>query len=275
MGNKQTAFDRKDAPVQGDPVAEAHAAAIAEAEAQAKATDPVSALDALVVDQGVQDAPAEQPIVEKVADVVDTTVPAQPEPEQRIQARIEPRRQDHKTVQRPSGARSREASPTGGVHQDVQKTSTSFESLIAKEKQTGTAASIGLIVLLEGYVTEMAPGRITRPAVILKNQEGLYDQIVYLLERAPVQEFKRLWSILIAFAREYADGAFSAVYYSRGAKEWRRSPQQYHNLTLILNLVQASAADMASVNQQVSVNSVVANGFTEDARGRLLGYYMN
>lgn len=280
MGNKNTQFDRKDAPVQNDPVAEAHAAAIEAAEGQsqeaAQEQPAPSAFEALVVDQGITTGPVEDSQPEKeVADVVDATIQQPPQPEQQIQARVEPRKQDRNSIQRPAGGRAREASPTSSVHKDVEPTSNSFKSLIANEKKTGTATAIGLIVFLEGYVSEMAPGKITPAARIVANQEGIHDYFMYLLETAPANEFKRLWSILIAFAREYAKGAFSATYYSRGAKEWRRSPAQYHNLTLIMNLLQASADDMDSVNQQVNVNSVVANGFSEDARGRLIGYYLS
>lgn len=280
---KTTHFDRKDSPVHSDPVADAHASAIAADEAaeqgasqggQSAEQPQAGAFENLVIDQGIVEAPSEQPEPE-IASVQDTTVQQPPEKEQPVAARIEPRKHDSRSVQRPSGARARESSPQGVVGQAVQQTTNAFAALIAKEKIKGTGNAISLIDYLETYVRDMAPGRITRPDVVVTRQEGLLDEIMFILERSPANEFKRLWSILIAFVGEYKDTVFSPKYYCRGAKEWRRSPQQFQNLTLIMNLLQASGADIATVNEQVNVSSVVAEGYSEDARGRLIGYYMN
>lgn len=295
MGNKNV-FNKDTTPLQEDPVQQALQAAAAAVEQGAvneqvvvgvqsvtnEAT--VASIDSLtttiitasdpVADARVMVRTTAEEQHEDQANVKDTTE-AYKEPTPVIStiqatAKVQPRN----IVQRPAGAKSRETSPTNTLGKKVQPVSADFSSLIAKEKQQGSANSIGLISYLETYVDRMAPGRITSNDVIQKQQEGLYDYMVHVIERAPTNEFKRLWSIFIAFAGAYKSGAFSPVYYSRGAKDWKRDPVQFTNLTNLLNLLQASADDMSVVNEQVNVNSVMAKGFSEEGRGRMIGFYL-
>lgn len=225
---------------------------------------PVAGVSALITDFKKEDS----------GDVQDTTSqgtqPAPAEPTIAASARV----QDRTVVRRPVGASPRQSSPQNSTGLQVQPVAAEFSSLVATIRNTGTASAVTLVSFMETYVERMKPGKITPSSEIQHMQSGLYDQLINVIEYSPANEFKRLWNIAIAFVKQYGDAAFSPVYYSRGAKDWKRDPQQFTILTNLLNLLQVSATDLETLNEQVSVSAVMANGFSEEARGRMIGFYM-
>lgn len=225
---------------------------------------PVAGVSALVTEFKKEDS----------GDVQDTTAqgaqPAPAEPTIAATTRV----QDRSVVRRPIGASPRQSSPQNSTGLQVQPVAAEFSSLVATIRKTGTASAVTLVSFMETYVERMKPGKITPSSEIQHMQSGLYDQLINVIEFSPANEFKRLWNIAIAFVKQYGDSAFSPVYYSRGAKDWKRDPQQFTTLTNLLNLLQVSATDMETLNEQVSVSAVMANGFSEEARGRMIGFYM-
>lgn len=302
MSKSNTPFNKGTSAVQTDPVAEAHAAALAAEANKSEVTESVAATtekpaetEAVVTTQApakqtesqeAQKLPIEQLAV-KVSDAKDPEVQApkgatdvkdtskvDQTPVDKPTIVAKPQVVDPSVVKRGDGASPRQASPQGAA--DVQKTvvSNSFSAMIAAEKAKGQSWSSDLISFLERYVEAMAPRRITSSADIAKWQEGLYDKLVAVIERSPSNEFNRLWRIAIAYFGEYKSGCFSPVYYSRGAKEWKRDPKQYQMLAALANLLEASARDIKSVNQVVNVNAVVGKSFSEEGRGRVIAFYL-
>lgn len=302
-------FNTNVAPVQGDPIKEAHAAAIAKAEQEAAAPkEPVSTPEAVTDSEVVAEAAAEKPVetpAEPVAplptekltmgEMVGKAVVTDgfqakeiPTPQPEIievnnkptpvptVASIAPRAQRGvpPAIQRASGARQRDASPVGSGEAQRTELSADFTSLITAEKQKGTVNAVSIISFLERYVANMAPGRITSAAEVRKNQEGLFDNLMHVIERSPSSEFKRLWLLVVAFAHAYRDAAFNPRFYGRGAKDWTRDPEQFNKLQALLNLLQATAADRDTVNEQVSLEAVTRTGFSEEGRGRMIGFYL-
>ncbi len=204
--------------------------------------------------------------------VKDTTVVNKPAAEKTPQ--VQRGRQDPNSVKRGAGASPRQASPETSVDAFKQPVSNSFSSLIASEKVNGTAWAVDVIGFFERYVEAMAPRRIIPGADVVKWQEGLLDKVVAIIERSPSTEFSRLWRIVINFFGEYKTGCFSPVYYSRGADEWKRDPKQFQILSNLVNLLEASARDMKTVNQVVNVNAVVGKNFSEEGRGRVISFYL-
>ena len=312
MSKQNNVFNKSTQAPQTDPVAEAHAKALAEAaakEAQGsseaqKPADTESASEApvpvteasvpgteapadagktesstpAVVDLGVlvseaKDVKDPAPQAVKVtSDVTDTTQAKQPSEQPTIQAK--PKAVDPKIVKRPDGAAPRQASPQSTGNAAKVVTSNEFAAMIAAEKVKGSTWAVDVISFFERYVEVMAPRRITSPADILKWQEGLYDKLVSIIERSPSHEFPRLWRLAIAYFGEYRSACFSPVYYSRGAKEWKRDPKQYQILTSLTNLLEATALDPKSVNQVVNVNAIVGEKFSEEGRGRVIAFYL-
>lgn len=308
MSKPNSPFNKSQQTVQKDPVAAAHAAALAadkevventvstevgEVVGEPPVTDSQveSKQDATPVDAGAESStPAvvdlgtlasevidakdpEKQAVKGASNVTITTQVAKQSVERpTIQAK--PQVIDPKVVKRPDGAAPRKASPEGTTGAVKTVVSNEFSAMIAAEKSKGSTWAVDLISFFERYVEVMAPRRITSSADILKYQEGLHDKLVSVIERSPAHEFPRLWRLAIAYFGEYRNACFSPVYYSRGAKEWKRDPKQYQILTSLTNLLEASALDPKTVNQVVNVNAVVGKSFSEEGRGRVIGFYL-
>lgn len=308
MSKPNSPFNKSQQTVQKDPVAEAHAAALAadkevtentvgtEADAavgelpavegQVESKQEAAPVDAAsesstpaVVDLGtlaseVIDAKdPEKQAVKGASNVTNTTQVAKQSVERpTIQAK--PQVVDPKVVKRPDGAAPRQASPQSAAGADKTVVSNQFSAMIAAEKAKGSTWAVDLISFFERYTEVMAPRRITSSADILKYQEGLHDKLVAVIERSPSHEFSRLWRLAIAYFGEYRNACFSPVYYSRGAKEWKRDPKQYQILTSLTNLLEASALDPKTVNQVVNVNAIVGKSFSEEGRGRVIAFYL-
>lgn len=217
-------------------------------------------------------APSQPAAAPTSAVVVDTTVPAATLSAPTAPARGAKVQTD--MVKRPSGGSQRKVTPLNVTDNKAVKISADFSALISNEKAKGTVWAQDVISFMERYAEAMAPRRIMSSTDVVNWQEGLLDKLVSIIERAPANEFNRLWRLVIAFFGEYKSACFSPVYYSRGATEWRRDPKQYQILTNLTNLLEASARDMKTVNEVVNVNSVVGKNFSEEARGRVIGFYL-
>lgn len=279
MSNKQNSpFNAPKQQVKTDPVKEAQVQAQAErvvgTTPPADVVQQVEKVNDMVAEAAAEKA-TESNVVETAAEVVkDTTKPVSQELVKSSILKPAPEAKQPNQVVRPSGAAAREASPAPVNQGSGQVVSNEFSSVINRERKEGTVNAVTLISFLDNYVKVMAPRRITSVAEVLKQQEGMYDQLMTVITRAPAKEFNRLWNIAILYFREYKNGCFSPMYYSRGAREWKRDPNQFLTLTSLLNLLEASATDLASVNSVVNVNAVVGKGFSEDARGRVINFYM-
>lgn len=269
--NQKNAFSQKDpnAPKPTvDPLAEAKKKESASLDALAVKPE-VKAPDAGVT----VNAPAPEPEAAQ-ATVTETTGGVQVEQPVVAVARIAPRAPDNTMVKRGDGAAARESSPSTKASVQNLTPGAAFQSLISNERNAGTVSAQNLISFLDAYVVQMAPGRATGAETVLKFQEGLHDSIVHVIERAPSTEFKRLWNILIAYFVEYKTQCFAPRYYGRGAKDWKRNPEQFTTLTSLINLLYVSSSDMKTVNQNVNINSVMGQGFSEEGRGRVISFYV-
>lgn len=277
MAKQNSPFNAPKVAVKTDPVKEAHAQALAGR--QVDTNPPADVVQEIKEVEEIKDTaniPAEEVKAAEAVEeeVKDTTTPVSQELAKSNILKPAPETKQPNKVVRPSGAAAREASPAPSNHGLNQVVSNEFSSVISRERKEGTVHSVSLINFLDNYVKVMAPRRITSIQEILKNQEGLYDQLMTVITRAPAKEFNRLWNIAILYFREYKNGCFNPMYYSRGAREWKRDPEQFMTLTSLLNLLEASATDLGSVNAVVNVNAVVGKGFSEDARGRVINFYM-
>lgn len=284
----KNAFNKSNQAVQTDPVAEAQAKAAAEQQAQqeqaateqqkqqtevpqlAKAADLAASL--VQTTNEVQEPVEGAAAAEAVAEVQETV-------EQRQVQSLQPVAVARKVTETTdaivrAGAKARELSPAVAQPNGVT-TSAGFAAMIAKERKEGTANAQHLISFLDTYVNVMRPRKITSSADVLQMQEGLHDVLVSVIEKAPSNEFKRLWRLAIAYFTEYQDGCFGPLYINRGVKDWRRAPSQFDTLSSLSNLLIASAQDIKTVSQTVNVNAVAGRGFTEEGRGRLINFYMN
>jgi len=153
--------------------------------------------------------------------------------------------------------------------------STDFQTLIANMRSTGTQAQKILIASLDRYVTDMQPGRVVKDSEGARSQYNLWKAITYIAETAPVDEFKRLWNILLAYSEEYKDGVFQDRYIFRFSEYWIWSEHELNGLHRILNIIKltSNTATRADGLRQVSLDRSLMEGFTDDARQRIIMFY--
>ena len=150
-----------------------------------------------------------------------------------------------------------------------------FLSKIEEMRTAGTQAQKILIASLDKYITDMAPGKPLDVNVGARNQYNLWKAIIYVVDTAPIEEFKKLWSILLGFFEEYKDKAFHDRYVFRFAEYWLWSEHELNGLHRILNIIKLTSNpnERAHGLKQVDLDRSLAEGFSDDARQKLVNFY--
>jgi hypothetical protein len=154
-------------------------------------------------------------------------------------------------------------------------TYTEFHARMDQLRLSGTQAQKVLIASLDRYVEDMAPNKPIQDAVGARNQYNLWKAISYIAETAPSDEFKRLWQILLAYALEHTDGVFQDRYVFRFSEYWTWSEHELNGLHRILNIIKLTCdpATRADGLRQVSLDRSLTEGFSDDARQRIVMFY--
>lgn len=150
-----------------------------------------------------------------------------------------------------------------------------FEKTIEQLQASGTSAEKALISGLTSYMKNMAPGKPMDGDVGAAHQNQLWSLLANTINSAPEQEFRKLWSIILAFFNEYKNGVFHDRYIFRFSEYWRYNSDDLAGLQRILNVIKLTA-DPAERNaglRQVDLNRSLEFGFTEEGRQRILSYY--
>ena len=161
----------------------------------------------------------------------------------------------------------------------VQETATSGESDFTKAienlKKTGTSNQRALINSLEMYIERMAPGMPVDNDQGARNQYMLWKTIVNISTNAPINEFKSLWSLLLAYFKEFETGVFHERYIFRFSEFWVQPDAELHGLQRVLNLIKLTCnpATREQGMKQVDLHRTLADGFSEDARSRIVNFY--
>jgi len=152
---------------------------------------------------------------------------------------------------------------------------TEFETLINKIKESGTATQKTLILAIETYMEKMKPGMPVDDATGARNQYVFWKTISGLVERAEKDEFKKLWSILLGYFDQYKDGAFHDRYVFRFSEFWHYSISELNAYQRVINLIKltANAKERESGLKQVDLERTLAEGFSEEARQRIITFY--
>ena len=151
----------------------------------------------------------------------------------------------------------------------------SFDAMIAKLKETGTPDQKSLIKAIETYMVNMAPGQLMDNNKGAQYQYSFWKLISSLVESAPQEEFKKLWSILLAYFDEYQKGAFAEKYVFRFSEYWHQNVDELSAYQRILNLIKLTAnqANRSKGLKQIDMARTLELGFSEQARQRVLTFY--
>lgn len=222
-----------------------------------------------VVEPQQVEAPAETPVAETVA-------PEQEVAEQQGEAAAETPEAAPAVVESAVAAAAKAAEPVVEETQSAAEVPlTAFQKKMLEVATQGTPEQSGLIAKLNNYLEDMKPGKpMTGEAGVVK-QFQLWRTIFSTIENAPAEQFKSLWSIILAFFHEYSENVFHESYVYRFSEHWKHSKAELDGFQRILNLIKVSADPKTRGNtmKQVDLDKTLAQPFSEEGRNRLLAFY--
>jgi len=150
----------------------------------------------------------------------------------------------------------------------------SMENVFQKMRESGTVFEKMTMASLDNYVEKMKPGLPVSSEVGARNQHSLWKLFESVIETAPETEFKKLWSVILAFFNADKSGVFGERYVYRFADQWVWSIDELNSMQRILNLVinTKNPATRALDVKRISIAKTV-EGFSEKAKERLNNYY--
>lgn len=170
---------------------------------------------------------------------------------------------------------SSNANPSVTVENTQQNNATDFSSFIQGFKENGTVAQKSLISGIEQYMRNMAPGVPVDFDSGAKFQHTFWKLISGVAESAKPDEFKKLWSILLAYFNEFKTTVFHERYVYRFSENWVWSQTDLNGFQRILNILHLTCDPntRALGLKQVSLDRSLSEGFSDDARQRIVGFY--
>jgi hypothetical protein len=152
----------------------------------------------------------------------------------------------------------------------------SMENVFQKMRETGTVFEKMTMASLDSYVDKMKPGLPIPADVGARNQYALWKLFESVIETAPETEFKKLWSVILAFFNADKTGVFGERYVYRFADQWVWSIDELNSMQRIINLVinTKTPATRALDIKRISIAKTV-EGFSEKAKERLNNYYQS
>jgi hypothetical protein len=150
----------------------------------------------------------------------------------------------------------------------------SMVNVFQKMRESGTVFEKMTMASLDSYVDKMKPGLPIPADVGARNQFALWKLFESVIETAPEAEFKKLWSVILAFFNADKSGVFGERYVYRFADQWVWSIDELNSMQRILNLVinTKTPATRALDIKRISIAKTV-EGFSEKAKERLNNYY--
>lgn len=152
---------------------------------------------------------------------------------------------------------------------------TNFAAMIASVKENGSSFQQNLVAALETYVEDMAPGKRHLPDDAAMKQYTLWVTIRNAVNDSPVEEFKNLWALILAFFVEYAEKALHERFVFRFAEHWRWAKQELDGFQHILNLIKLTAdPKVRAVGlKRIDLDRALVLPITDEGRQRLIKFY--
>jgi hypothetical protein len=150
-----------------------------------------------------------------------------------------------------------------------------FSKFVENIKRSGSVAEKALVVSLSQYSELMAPQMPISPTEGVRQQFILWKTLYTLIENSEINEFKKLWAIVLRYFHNYENGVFHDRYVFRFFEQWDRDLVELRSFQKILNLIKLTAnPNTRQINlKQVSLNSTLSTSFTEPGRQRVIVFY--
>lgn len=152
---------------------------------------------------------------------------------------------------------------------------TEIQQLLEVLKESGTVYEKMLVNSMGNYCKKMAPGVPVSNEAGVQEQYLLWTTLRSVIQKAPDEEFKRLWSIVLAIAEDQKDGAFTDSCLFRFSEYWRADLEELTGFQRILNLIKVTS-NVESRNKNirtVDLTRTLDKGINEYGRSRLVSYY--
>lgn len=129
----------------------------------------------------------------------------------------------------------------------------------------------------ENYIAKMKPGI----PFIGKEKEGALLQytfwklLKYVIEGTSDTNFKKAWSLVLAYFHNDETGVFGERYVFRFAEYWNWSKDELDGFQRLVNLIRISAnpETRSKIKSKVDVQRSVEKGINPDAANRIIGFY--
>lgn len=163
--------------------------------------------------------------------------------------------------------------------QDNTKTAkqnfTNIDDYITSLKETGTVSQKNLIAALEKYLEDMRP---RKPILSEKGAEFQYQfwkTLQAVAEHSSNEEFKSLWTIILAYFDKYQEEAFHYRYVNRFSEYWSHDVDELSAYQRLINLIKLTAVpkERALGLKQINLNLSLGLVFSEQARQKITNFY--
>lgn len=229
-------------------------------------------------DQNVQDAPAESQVVEnteQVTEQVQNTETVQEEqkaPEVIQEAVVEPKLEVKTEVQ---AAPQVQQKPVQQPAQAKKQNFLNIDDYINDLKENGTIAQKNLIAALDKYLEDLKPRKPVANNKGADTQYLFWKTLWSVIEHSAQEEFKSLWTIVLAYFDKFKNDAFNERYVYRFAEYWNANVDELTAFQRLLNLIHLTA-DPKQRNlglKQVNVDKSLELIFSEQGRQKVLSFY--
>lgn len=233
-------------------------------------------------DQNVQDAPAESQVVETAqqvteqvqqnTEVVQQTVQEEQKAPEVVQPVVEPKLEVKTEVQ---AAPQVQQKPVQQPTQVKKQNFLNIDDYLIDLKENGTTTQKNLIAALDKYLEDLKP---RKP---IANNKGADTQYLFwktlwsVVEHSTQEEFKSLWTIVLAYFDKYKNDAFNERYVYRFAEYWNANVDELTAFQRLLNLIHLTAdPKQRSLGlKQVNVDKSLEMIFSEQGRQKVLNFY--
>jgi len=149
-------------------------------------------------------------------------------------------------------------------------------SIVENAKLNGTTEQKAFITYIEQYELNMRPGIPVKPINGAQHQYILWKTLSELLEKTPNGEFKATWDLVLGIFYMYENGVFADRYAYRFAEYWGHDDSELSALQRLINIIKLTAnrKNRALGLKQVDLQRSLAIGFSEEARSKLIRYYV-
>lgn len=234
-------------------------------------------------DQNIQDTSVEnqvtettQPVTEQVQQnavvVQETAQEEQKAPEVVQQAVVEPKLEVKTEVQ---AAPQVQQKPVQQQTQAKKQNFLNIDDYLNDIKENGTITQKNLIAALDKYLEDLKPRKPVANNKGADTQYLFWKTLWSVIEHSGQDEFKSLWTIVLAYFDKFKNDAFNERYVYRFAEYWNANVDELTAFQRLLNLIHLTAdPKQRSLGlKQVNVDKSLELMFSEQGRQKVLSFY--